>query len=98
MVLNEETRKLLQQAISSAIPKGVVISHVLGWLDAADDSLHKVDLVRLMKRTFSDIEISDAKEMLKNVAKDNIDALKDDKDIEKWMRGHRQPDKREKDI
>ena len=98
MVLKEETRKLLQQVILTAIPNGVVISHVLGWLDAADDSLHKVDLVRLMKRSFTDIDISDAKEMLKNIVKENIDSMKNDKDVEKLMKGHRHPEKKEKDI
>ena len=94
MVLTEEARKLLQQVISTAIPNGVVISHVLGWLDAADGSLHKEDLVRLMNRSYSDIKISDAKEMLKNIVKENSDALKNDKDIEKWMKGHHQPEKK----
>ena len=30
--------------------------------------------------------------------KANSDALKNDKDVEKWMKGHRQPEKKERDI
>ena len=41
MVLDEETKKRLQQAIYDVGPNKVVLNGVLAWLDAVDDTLER---------------------------------------------------------
>ena len=97
MVLNNEMKRQLQEIIGKAMPNGVVINHVLGWLDAADDNLARDDLIRLMKRSYTGEEIVEAKEILKDLVKQNHEIYKTDKSIDKLMTGKREPEKKDKD-
>ena len=63
MVLEEALKKRIEQAIYDVGKTKVVLNEVLAWLDAADDNLGKEDLIKIMKRCYSDVEINDAKEM-----------------------------------
>ena len=63
MVLEEALKKRIEQAIYDVGKTKVVLNGVLAWLDAADDNLGKEDLIKIMKRCYSDVEINDAKEM-----------------------------------
>jgi hypothetical protein len=57
MVLDEEVKKLLQQAVFDISPNKVVLNGVLAWLDAVDDSLGRDELIRIMNRCYSDYEV-----------------------------------------
>ena len=51
-----------------------------------------------MKNCYSDSEVLDAKEILKNVVKANMEKFREDKDVEKYMRGHKEPNRKDKEI
>ena len=51
-----------------------------------------------MNKCYSDTEIMDAKEILKNVVKANQEKFREDKDVEKYMRGKKEPNRKEKEI
>ena len=97
MTLNSEAKKQLRDIIGNTLPNGVIINHVIGWLDAADDNLTKVDLVRIMCRSYSDEEISEAREVMKDLIKLNKETFKDDRDLDKLMGNRKQPEKRERE-
>ena len=97
MTLNSEAKKQLRDIIGNTLPNGVIINHVIGWLDAADDNLSKVDLVRIMCKSYSDEEISEAREVMKDLIKLNKETYKDDKDLDKLMGNRKQPEKRERE-
>ena len=98
MVLDESVKKLLEQAIYDVSPNKVILNGMLSWLNAADDNLGKENLVKIMKRCYSDIEINDAKEILKNVVKANQEIFRNDKEVETMMGGRKEPEKKEKII
>ena len=96
MVLEEALKKRIEQAIYDVGKTKVVLNGVLAWLDAADDNLGKEDLIKIMKRCYSDVEINDAKEILKNVVKANQETFRNDKEVDTAMGGQKEPEKREK--
>ena len=97
MTITSEMKKQLQELIGKSLPNGVIINHVIGWLDAADDKLARDDLIRLMKRTYTVEEISEGKELLKDAIKQNHQVFSPDKSIDKLITGKREPEKKEKE-
>ena len=58
-----EAFKMIESMTGLAMPNGFVINAVLGWLDASDDTMNKVDMVRIMSRSFTELEIDVAKKV-----------------------------------
>ena len=98
MVLEADVRKRLEQAIFDVGPNKVVLNGMLAWLDAVDDSLVREGIIKIMNNCYSDSEVLDAKEILKNVVKANMEKFREDKDVEKYMRGHKEPNRKDKEI
>ena len=59
--IGQDAFKVIEKMSGITLPNGFVINGVLGWLDACDDSMTKVDLIRIMSRTYSESEIEAAK-------------------------------------
>ena len=99
-LISDHFIKDFEHFIGHPLPNGLVVNGVLGWLHAASDSMDMNTYVKIMKQSFTDIEIDDAKKLLveivlRNRSQENV---KNDKDLEKWIKGRNQPDKKEKQI
>ena len=73
------------------LPNGLVVSGVLGWLHAANDSMNRNTYVKIMSDSFTDDEIDEAKKILveivlKNNGKENV---KNNKDLVQWIKGRK---------
>ena len=80
------------------LPNGLVVSGVLGWLHAANDSMDRNAYVKIMTESFTDEEIDDAKKILVEVVmrQKEKDVVKNDKDLSQWVKGRNQPEKKKK--
>ena len=94
MAITSDMKKHLQEIIGKTLPNGVIINHVIGWLDAA---VARDDLIQTMKRSYADDEITEAKEILKDLIKMNHEIYKVDKSLDKLMTGKREPNKKDKE-
>ena len=80
------------------LPNGLVVSGVLGWLHAANDSMDRNAYVKIMGESFTDEEIDDAKKILVEIVmrQKEKDVIKSDKDLLQWVKGRNQPEKKKK--
>ena len=82
------------------LPNGVVVSGVLGWLHAANDTMERHTYAKIMDDSFTDDEVDGAKKImieivLKNKEKEKVTS---DRDLVQWVKGRNQPEKKKKQL
>ena len=83
-----------------ALPNGLVVNGVLGWLHAANDKLERITYLKIMSESFLDEEIDDAKKNLVEIVVRNAEHgnVKQDKDLAVWIKGCKGTEKKHKQI
>ena len=82
--------------LGKALPNGLVADGVIGWLYAADDKLDRNTYVQVMKDSFSELEIEQAKTILVEVVlkRHSDDRIRADKELANWIKGRNNPEKK----
>ena len=99
-LIHEDFLKDFESLLGYALPNGVVINGVLGWLHAANDKLERETYVKIMMDSFTEDEIEEAKTILVEVVhkKNNVAQIRDDKDLAAWIKGRKNPEKKKRQI
>ena len=99
-LVSEEFVKDFESLVGHALPNGVVVNGVLGWLFAADDKLERGTYVKIMMDSFMEEEVEQAKVILVELVqkKMNVEKIRNDKELAAWVKGRANPEKKRKQI